>query len=352
MISNRIFGRQPDGREVTEYTLSNQSGMTAKIIDFGGAVRELFVPDRDGKFSDVVQGFDNLDAYRTDGGYLGALIGRCCNRIKKGKFTLEGKEYQLSCNHLGNSLHGGKTGFDKRLWRAEPKDGDEPELHLFYVSPDGEEGYPGTLSVEVTYKLLADNALSIHYFAKTDQTTLCSLTNHSYFNLGGYDSGKIYPHLLWVDADRYLPSAEGFLPTGEIASVDGTPFDFRVSKPIGRDLDLSNPAFAVTGGYDHYLFFTEKKTEALPLRASLYDPASGRKMELFTDQPGMQLYSANMLDNPANPLKGGLPQTIGIALCMEAAKPIDAINNPSFGNVILHPDEDYDFTAIYRFSIE
>ena len=352
MIEKKQFGRLPDGSVVEEYTLANRSGMTAKIITFGGAVRELYVPDRNGKMADIVQGFDDLDSYVADSNYLGVLVGRCANRIRKGQFTLEGKSYQLSCNHLGNSLHGGKTGFDKRLWRAEPKDGDEPELHLFYTAVDGEEGYPGTLSVEVTYKLLAENALSIHYRASTDKTTLCSLTNHSYFNIGGYDSGKIYQQLLWIDADRYLPVGEGFLPTGEIAPVEGTPFDFRRAKPIGRDLDLSDPCFAVTGGYDHFLFFTEKKGEQLPLRAILRDPASGRKMELFTDRPGVQIYGSNMLDNPDYPLKGGLPQTHGIALAMEAAGPIDAINNPAFGSVTLSPGEVYDSTTIYRFSAE
>ena len=311
MITSKIFGRLPDGRDVYEYTLSNQNGMTAKILDFGGTVRELTVPSVEGKPLDVVQGFETLDDYRNDGNYLGSLIGRVCNRIKKGRFTLEGKEYQLFCNHLGNSNHGGKEGFGQKLWRAEPKDGDEPELHLFYVSKDGEEGYPGTLSVEVIYKVLADNALSIHYLANTDKTTLCSLTNHSYFNLGGYASGTIYSHLLWIDADRYLPAGETFLPTGEIASVKGTPFDFRVPKEIGRDIDLSSPSFAITGGYDHYFFFTGEESKQIRLRARLYDPASRLKMEVYTNQPGMQIYSANMLDCPDHPLKGGLPQSHG-----------------------------------------
>lgn len=352
MISTKPFGTLPDGRAVTEYFLSNESGVSVGILDFGGTIKELYVPDREGKPARVVQGFDLLDDYRNDGGYLGALIGRCCNRIKKGRFTLDGKDYQLFCNHLGNSLHGGKEGFGQKLWRADPVDGDEPELHLFYTSPNGEEGYPGTLSVQVVYKLLADNALSIHYTAETDKTTLCNLTNHTYFNLGGYDSGKVYSQILWVDADRFLPSDETYLPTGEIVPVEGTPFDFRVAKPIGRDLDPKNRYMIYSGGYDHYLFFTEDKSNQMRLRASLYDPASGRKMEVYTNQPGLQVYSANMLDNPDRPLAGNIPQTVGIGLCMETAKPIDAINNPSFGSVTLHPGERYDYQTIYRFSVE
>lgn len=352
MITERIFGRLPDGREVTEYTLSNECGMTAKILDFGGTIRELSLPDREGNTTSVVQAFDSLDDYRNDGGYLGALIGRCCNRIKKGRFTLEGKDYQLFCNHLGNSLHGGKEGFGQKLWQAKAVDGAEPELHLSYVSYDGEEGYPGTLTVEVVYKLLAENALSIHYLAKTDRTTLCNLTNHTYFNLGGFASGTVYPHLLWVDTDRFLPSDETYLPTGEIVPVEGTPFDFRTAKPIGRDLDPKNRYMIYSGGYDHYLFFTEQKTNEILLRASLYDPASGRKMEVYTNQPGLQVYSANMLDNPERPLHGGVAQKVGIGLCMETAKPIDAINNPSFGSVTLRAGEPYDYTTIYKFSVQ
>ncbi|MBQ7173238.1 MAG: galactose mutarotase [Clostridia bacterium] len=352
MIEKRPFGTLPDGRAVTEYLLSNKNGMRVGILDFGGTIKELYVPDRNGKSARVVQGFDSLDDYRNDGGYLGALIGRCCNRIKKGKFTLEGKDYQLFCNHLGNSLHGGKEGFGQKLWLAEPVDGEEPELHLSYVSHDGEEGYPGTLSVKVTYKLLAENALSIHYTAVTDETTLCNLTNHTYFNLGGYDSGTVYSQILWVDADRFLPSDETYLPTGKIVPVEGTPFDFRVAKPIGRDLDPKNPYMLYAGGYDHYLFFTEDKSNQMRLRAYLYDPASGRKMEVYTNQPGLQVYSANMLDNPDRPLSGNLPQKVGIGLCMETAKPIDAINNPSFGSVTLHSGELYDYQTIYRFSVE
>ena len=352
MIAKTPFGRLPDGRVVSEYTLSNQNGMTAKILDFGGAVRALFVPDQAGNTIDVVQGYDDLDEYRKAGGYLGALVGRVCNRTKEGKFTLEGKPYTLFCNDGENSLHGGKVGFSHKIWRAEEKDSSEPELHLFYTSDDGEEGYPGTLSVEIVYKLLESNALSIHYLAKADQTTLCNLTNHSYFNVGGFASGKIDSHLLWVDADRYLPVGKGLIPTGEIAPVAGTPLDFRKEKPIGRDLDLNDPFFAVSGGYDHYVFFTETKGEKLPLRATLRDPASGRTMKVFTDQPGMQIYSANFLNDREYPLKSGLPQVERIALCMETAKPIDAINNPNFGSTILSPGELYDFTTVYAFSNE
>lgn len=351
MIAKKLFGRLPDGRDVYEYTLSGKSGMTAKILDFGGALRALLVPNSRGNFVDTVQGFDALDEYRQAGGYLGALVGRVCNRTKKGKFSLEGKAYTLFCNDGENSLHGGKEGFSHKLWHAEGQDGDEPELHLFYASPDGEEGYPGTLSVEVIYKLLESNALSIHYLAKTDRTTLCNLTNHSYFNVGGVASGKVDSHLLWVDADRYLPVGKGLIPTGEIASVAGTPLDFRSAKPIGRDLDLDDPFFAFSGGYDHYVFFTES-SEKLPLRATLRDPASGRTMKVYTDQPGMQIYSANFLCDPAYPLKGGLEQAKRIALCMETAKPIDAINNPNFGSTILSPGEVYDFTTVYAFSNE
>ena len=255
MITKHPFGNLDGGQEIYCYTMKNGNGMTVRICEFGGAIMEIRVPDRWGRMSDVVGGFDSLRDYVLAGGYLGALIGRTGNRIARGKYRIGTKEYQAYCNNGVNSLHGGRVGFSHRVWNVKAVDGDEPKLILTLESPDGEEGYPGTLQVKVTYALLASNALSIHYEATTDQKTIVNLTNHSYFNLGGYASGKVFDHVLQMDADRYLPTDEGLIPTGEIRSVKYTPFDFREPKRIGEDFDLQNTDLGLAGGYDHCLYW-------------------------------------------------------------------------------------------------
>ena len=241
MITKHYFGTMDDGRDVYSYLLKNDAGMSVRICEFGGAIMEISVPDRLGRMTDVVAGYDSLRDYVLSPGYLGALVGRVCNRIAKGKFRLGGKEYQIYKNNNGNSLHGGKVGFSHKLWDVKAEDGEEPRLVLTLTSPDGDENYPGTLSLTVTYTLLRSNALSIHYEATTDKKTVVNLTNHAYFNLGGFSSGKIFDHVLQMDADKYIPTDENLIPTGEIRSVIRTPFDFREPKTIGEDLTLKTP---------------------------------------------------------------------------------------------------------------
>ncbi len=352
MITKFDFGKTPAGESVSVYTMQNAAGMRASVSDLGGALTELRVPDRKGRFSDVVGGFDTPVDYFNDGSYSGMLIGRVGNRIAKGKFTLDGTEYSIFCNNGENALHGGRIGFSHKLWRVSPEDGAEPRLVLTLVSPNGDEGFPGTLTVKVTYTLRRDNALSIEYEATTDQKTIVNLTNHAYFNLGGYASGKILDHLLWMDADAYLPTNETLIPTGELRSVAGTPFDFRVAKPIGRDFDLSNRDMGLAGGYDHCLCFTGGATETPVKRVEAYDPASGRVMTVYTDQPCVQLYSANFLKNAEVPVKNGLPQVPQTGFCLETQKMPDSINHENFTNTVLNPGEVYRHTTIYAFSVK
>ncbi len=352
MIAVFDFGSTPSGEKVSLYMMQNAAGMRASVSDLGGALVELRVPDRSGRMSDVIGGFDAPEDYFKDTSYSGMLIGRVGNRIARGRFSLNGKEYSIPCNNNGNALHGGCLGFSHKLWRVTPEDGEEPCLVLSLISPDGDQGFPGTLSVKVTYTLRRDNALAISYEATTDQTTIVNLTNHAYFNLGGVASGKILDHVLWMDADAYLPTDEALIPTGEIRSVAHTPFDFRVAKPIGRDFDLSNPDLAIAGGYDHCLCFSGGETEMPVKRVEVYDPHSGRVMEVFTDQPCVQFYTANFLNHAEVPQKNGLPQSPGTAFCLETQKMPDAIHRPHFTDTVLHPGEVYRHTTVYAFSVK
>ncbi len=352
MITKHPFGTMEGGREIYSYTMKNANGMTVRICEFGGAIMEIRVPDRWGRMSDVVGGYDSLRDYVLGDGYLGALIGRVGNRICDGQYTIDGKAYSAFVNNGKNSLHGGRVGFSHKIWNVKPIDGDEPKLVLTLTSPDGEEGYPGTLNVTVTYALLSSNALSIHYEAETDQRTIVNLTNHAYFNLGGYASGKIFDHVLQIDADRYLPTDESLIPTGEMRSVEGTPFDFREPKTIGRDFDMTNEDIKLAGGYDHCLCFTGGETREPVLRVEAYEPNSGRMMQVFTNQPAIQLYSGNFLTNAEHPLKGGYPQNTQSLFCLETQKTPDAINHPNFDNTILNPGEKYDYTTVYQFSVK
>lgn len=350
MITKHYFGTMDDGRDVYNYLLKNDAGMSVRICEFGGAIMEISVPDRLGRFTDVVAGYDSLRDYVLAPGYLGALVGRVCNRIANGKFELDGKEYQIYQNNNGNSLHGGKVGYSHKIWGVKAEDGEEPRLILTLVSPNGDENYPGTLSVTVTYTLLRSNALSIHYEATTDQKTIVNLTNHAYFNLGGFSSGKIFDHVLQMDADRYIPTDESLIPTGEIRSVEGTPFDFREPKTIGADFDLENPDMKLAGGYDHCLCFAGGETKAPVLRIEAYEPNSGRLMQVYTNQPAVQFYTGNFMWEIEAPLKGGCPASVQAAFCLETQKMPDAINHTNFDDVVLNPGEKYDYTTIYQFS--
>lgn len=350
MITKHYFGTMDDGRDVYSYLMKNDGGMSVRICEFGGAIMEIFAPDRLGRMTDVVAGYDSLRDYVLAPGYLGALVGRVCNRIAKGKFRLGTKEYQIYKNNNGNSLHGGKVGFSHKIWDVKAEDGEEPRLILSLISPDGDENYPGTLTVTVTYTLLRSNALSIHYEATTDKKTVVNLTNHAYFNLGGYSSGKIFDHVLQMDADKYIPTDENLIPTGEIRSVVNTPFDFRDPKTIGEDFDLEHPDMKLAGGFDHCLCFTGGETKSPVLRIEAYEPNSGRLMQVYTNQPCVQFYTGNFMWEIEAPLKGGCPASVQAAFCLETQKMPDAINHSNFNDVVLNPGEKYDYTTIYQFS--
>ena len=352
MITKHYFGTMDDGRDVYSYLLKNDAGMNVRICEFGGAIMEICVPDRLGRMTDVVAGYDSLRDYVLAPGYLGALVGRVCNRIAKGKFRLGTKEYQIFKNNNGNSLHGGKVGFSHKIWDVKAEDGEEPRLVLSLISPDGDENYPGTLNVTVTYTLLRSNALSIHYEATTDKKTVVNLTNHAYFNLGGFSSGKIFDHVLQMEADKYIPTDENLIPTGEIRSVAGTPFDFREPKTIGEDFDLEHPDMKLAGGFDHCLCFEGGETKTPVLRIEAYEPNSGRLMQVYTNQPAVQFYTGNFMWEIEAPLKGGCPATVQSAFCLETQKMPDAINHSNFNDVVLDPGEKYDYTTIYQFSVK
>ncbi len=351
MIRKQFFGNLPDGRPTHRYTMTNASNTEVSIIDFGGAIQQILAPDCRGRRNDLVGGYDNILDYYYGDGYQGALIGRIGNRIDHGRFHLDGKSYSLYINNGENHLHGGKEGFSHKIWEVTPLDGEEPALQLHYLSPDGEEGYPGALDVTVTYTLTNRGGLSIRYQAATDKTTILNLTNHCYFHLGGFASGKVFDHILQLDADTYLPTDEGLIPTGELKSVEGTPFDFRMPKAVGRDFCADSIDLKLAGGYDHCLNFVGGETEEPILRATLYDPASGREMSVYTNQPCVQFYSGNFLNNADHPFKGGYPQGLQNMLCLETQHMPDAINHSNFTPVTLAPGEDYDYTTEYVFSV-
>lgn len=357
-----------DGREVTLYSLCNDRGTTATVSTYGGTLVSVTTPDRNGHISDVVCGYrpEDFDNYTEADGYLGALVGRFANRIGKGKFTLDGTTYdQLYINDNDNHLHGGKVGFSGKIWTVESTAEEENRISLTlgYVSEDGEEGYPGTLSVKVTYALNNDGALSLHYVATTDKATPVNLTNHAYFNLGGYDKGDILDHELWLDAESYLATDEGLIPTGEMVPVDETPFDFREAKAIGEDFYAENRDLKLAGGYDHCFNFTGwqncQSGGEVVVRGYVHDPKTGRDITMLTNQPCVQFYSANFLKNSAYPLRGSeigdnstYPQKTQHALCLETQMMPDSMNHQSFTNCVLRPGEVYDYTTVYVFSTD
>ncbi len=351
-ILKELYGSHR-GCEVYKYTLTNEMGMSVVISNFGATILSIKVPDKNGEVADVICGYDDLKSYVEADGYQGAIIGRVGNRICKGKFTLDGVDYNMHINNGPNHLHGGKEGFDKKIWSVKVlNDAVEPSISLFLLSADKDEGYPGNLAVTVSYALKNDGSLSIRYEAATDKRTIINLTNHTYFNLGGYDSGKIYDHELWLDADTYLPTDETLIPTGEIRSVEGTPFDFRLPKKIGRDIKTQDMDLIIAGGYDHCLNFVGGESTIPKLRARVIHRASGRVMEMYTNQPCVQFYSGNFLTNEKYPFKNGVPQEIQMAFCLETQHMPDSINHGNFTNVILEPSEKYDYITVYKFSVE
>src|SRR5436309_8147639 len=326
-VKKESFGKA-DGRDVFIYTLSNARGAEARITNYGGIVVSLKVPDRNGKFDDIVLGYDNLDGYLKNGGvYIGALIGRYGNRIAKGRFTLDGVEYQLATNNGENHLHGGVRGFDKVVWKARPlasKGG--AALELTYLSRDGEEGYPGSLSVRVVYTLTDANELRIDYTATTDKATVVNLTQHNYYNLAGASSGDILNHRLTINASRFTPTDAVAIPTGELRSVRGTPFDFTRPTAIGARIGADDEQLKFGNGYDHN-FVLDGRMGVLRRVAEVYEPTTGRVMEVWTTEPGMQFYTGNYLDG--TPGKGGRAYTRRSALCLETQHYPDSPNKPA-----------------------
>lgn len=350
MVKKQSFGRLQDGREVYTYTLDNGSGVIPVISDFGGTVVKLFVNDKNGVPVDVVCGFDSVDGYLMASGYQGAIIGRVCNRIHNCKYTLNGVEYELFANDGNNSAHGGKIGFNKRVWDVvETADGEEPALVLRYVSPDMEENFPGELTVTVTYKLVKDGGLSIRYEATTDKDTIINLTNHSYFNLSGCGNGTIKDHIMWIDADKINEQDYELIPTGKFINVKGTAYDFNEPKAIGRDFD-SEPSMEIQhGGYDNN-YIINNYDGTVKLVATLENPENGIKMSTYTNQPCVQIYTSNMIDENDIHFKGDRPQRKNCAVCFETQHMPDAINHPNFTNTVLKPGEKYDYTTVYKFS--
>ncbi len=336
------FGKTPDGTAVERYTLTN-GRVTAKVLTYGGIVSELHVPDRDGKPGDVVLGFDTLDGYLKGHPYFGATVGRFANRIAGGKFSLDGKDYTLAVNNGPNTLHGGLKGFDKAVWKVEKST--DSSLTLSYLSKDGEEGYPGNLTVHVTFTVTKDDALRIDYKATTDKATPLNLTNHSYFNLAGPAPGTILDHVAQIEADSYTPVDDNLIPTGKIAPVRGTPLDFTKPTAIGsRFSELK----AEPIGYDHN-YVLRGHGELTALAARVRDPKSGRILELHTTEPGVQLYTGNFLDGTLTG-KGGVAYKKNMAFCLETQHYPDSVHHPEFPSTILKPGATYTQTTIYKFS--
>ncbi|MBU2651659.1 MAG: galactose mutarotase [Bacteroidetes bacterium] len=333
-----------DSTTVYLYTLRNEKGMEVSITNFGGIVTSIKVPDKNGEFADIVLGFDSLTPYTGEHPYFGCIVGRYANRIARGSFVLEGKTYTLATNNGPNHLHGGLAGFDKKIWKATDQvKNDTASLILEYTSPDGEEGYPGNLSVVVKYSLNNQNELIVSYRATTDAPTPVNLTQHSYFNLAGAGNGDILGHIMMIDADRYTEVDETLIPTGNLPLVEGTPMDFRKPEPIGSRIDQ------VTGGYDHnYVLNNEGEMRVV---ARVMEPESGRTLEVLTTEPGIQFYSGNFLDGSITG-KQGKTYFKHYGFCLETQHFPDSPNQPGFPDAILEPGEDYKYTAIFRFSVQ
>lgn len=331
-----------------EYSLKNNSGMEVRITNYGATVTSIKVPDRNGEIADVALGYNRVEDYinAIDRPYFGSTIGRYGNRIARGKFTLDGEEYTLATNNDEHHLHGGNMGFDKVVWQARQT---ENRLELSYLAKDGEEGYPGNLQVRVTYTLTDADELKIEYFATTDKATPVNLTNHTYFNLAGEGSDTVNDHVLMINADVFTPVDSGLIPTGELRPVEGSPFDFREPKPIGRDLEQDDPQLEYGAGYDHN-WVLNKGNGGLNLAATLYDPQSGRFMEVFTEEPAMQFYGGNFLDGRLVG-KSGRPYKHRSGLCLETQHSPDSPNQPAFPDTILRPQEEYRTATVYKFSV-
>ncbi|MFZ5832713.1 MAG: aldose epimerase family protein [Planctomycetota bacterium] len=344
-VERALYGKMPDGTEVDVLTLTNKNGMSLKIITYGARLIEINVPDREGKVENVTLFRDSLDDYIAGNPYFGTTVGRYANRIAKGTFTLDGAEYKLPINNGPNSLHGGLEGFDKRVWKAEPIEGDDAVAVKFSLtSPDGDQGYPGKLDATVTYTLTNENELKLDYTATTDKTTIVNLTNHAYFNLAGAGDGDILGHELMLNADKYLPVDETLIPLGELKDVAGTPMDFTEPHTIGERIAK------VEGGYDHCYVLNKPQPGEMSLAAKVVEPKSGRTMEVYTTQPGIQFYSGNFLDGTVS--GGGVDYQKHWGFCLETQHFPDSPNQPSFPNTVLKPGDTYKESSVYKFGVQ
>jgi aldose 1-epimerase len=343
------FGQTRDGQAVDIYTLKNRRGAEAQVTTYGGAVVSLKVPDRGGRVDDVVLGFDDIEGYQKTTTYVGSLVGRYANRIARGRFTLNGREYTLATNNGENHLHGGVRGFDKVVWKARPlaaRGG--PALELTYLSRDGEEGYPGNLTVRVVYTLTDANELKIDYYATTDKDTVVNLTNHNYYNLAGQGSGDILGHVLTLNASRFTPTDAGAIPTGELRPVKGTPFDFTRPTAIGARIEQDEEQLKLGKGYDHN-FVVDGRAGTLRPAARVTEPTTGRAMEVWTTEPGVQLYTGNYLDG-TDIGKGGKPYKYRYGFCLETQHFPDSPNQPKFPSTVLRKGAQFRSTTVYKFS--
>jgi aldose 1-epimerase len=348
-INSSAFGSAPDGKAVQIYTLRNGNGMEARVATYGGIIVSLTPPDRNGKFADVVLGYDNLDGYIKASPHFGALVGRYANRIAGAKFTLNGRTYTLAKNNGPHSLHGGVKGFDKVVWDAKAVESAiGPALELAYSSKDGEEGFPGNLTVKAVYALTSENELRIDFTATTDAPTLCNLSSHSYFNLAG--KGNVLGHEVYINASRFTPVDATLIPTGELKSVAGTPLDFRKPMAIGARLEADDPQLKFASGYDQN-FVIDKPPGQLGLHARVCEPTTGRVMEVLSTEPGLQFYTSNHLDGSITG-KGGWTYQPRAALCLEPQHFPDSPNKPQFPSTELKPGQTYRNTIAYRFSVK
>ena len=347
-VSESDWGKTKNGEPVKMFTLKNSKGMTAKVITYGATLQSLTAPDRNGKFADVVFGFDKISDYETLNDYYGAIVGRYGNRIANGTFSIDGKEYKLTINNGPNSLHGGLVGFDQKVWKAEAsKNNDSASVKLTIVSPDGDQGYPGNLTASVTYTLNNQNELIINYSAESDKPTVANLTNHSYFNLYGAGNGNILNHEVTINADKFTPVDETLIPTGELKDVENTPVDFRKPKPVGSRIDKSDEQLKFGGGYDHNFVLNKKSPNEMTLAARVYEPISGRKMLIYTTEPGLQFYSGNFLKGTKG--KGGKEYEYRYGMCFETQHFPDSPNQKDFPSTLLKPGTVYHSTTIFKF---
>jgi len=343
-VSSKPYGTMPDGTQVDEYTLTNSHGLKVKIITYGGIITAIETPDRNGQFTNIILHRDSLADYLAGHPYFGCLVGRYANRIAKGRFAIDGVEYTLACNDGQNHLHGGEKGFDKYVWQAEPVEGEDfVGVRLTHTSPDGDEGYPGTLNVTVVYTLTENDELKIDYTATTDKPTHVNLTNHAYWNLAGAGSGDVLDHRLMLNADKYLPVDDGLIPLGEPEPVKDTPMDFTQPVAIGARIDQ------VEGGYDHCYVLNKAQPGELSLAARVVEPTSGRTLEIYTTQPGIQFYSGNFLDGSVS--GSGVEYEKHYGFCLETQHFPDSPNKPDYPSTLLKPGETYHEVTIHKFGV-